>query len=253
MVMVSRSPRHPLLAGLVDRLWCAVPEPAPKVRAEWILPTCRAQMILSPMASVFVGPRMSGEMIERRTDKSAVGVSFGAGAAIAFIGADAYETFNITTPLDAAWPVGSLSDRLAEQTVAEALDLIEAELAKSLRRTSVNPAVFAAARAIRRGHPAARTAELLGVDRRRFVPEFRRIVGVAPKHYERICRFNRATEEIRRPDAKPLALIAAEQGFADQAHLTREIRHFAQTTPARMHRDGTGMVNHVKPDKIFKT
>lgn len=253
MLVVSRAPLHPLLDGLVDRVWRAVPEPSADPRVEWILPTCRAQMILSPRVSVLVGPRVSAELIERRTDEPAIGVSLVAGAAAAFIGIGGHEICGITTPLDAVLPIGSLPDHLAEQSADEALDLIEAELVKWLEQASVNPLVSAVERAIRAGHPAAKTAEVLGVDRRRFVPEFRRIVGVAPKRYERICRFNRVTKAIRRPDAGPLASIAVEQGFADQAHLTREVRHFAQTSPSHIHRDGTDMVNHVEPDKIFKT
>ncbi|MEP1124489.1 MAG: helix-turn-helix domain-containing protein [Ilumatobacter sp.] len=90
-------------------------------------------------------------------------------------------------------------------------------------------------------------------DRRRFVPEFRRMVGAAPKQYERICRFNSAVAAIRLPNARPLASVAVDHGFADQAHLSREIGHFAQISPSRLHRDGATMANHLEYDKIFKT
>lgn len=181
------------------------------------------------------------------------GVSFVAGGSAALIGAQGDETCGITVPLDALMPVGSLPDQIAERGAGEALDSVEAELVKRLRPPPTTSLIAAAERAIRNGHPAAQIAELLGCDRRTLVPQFRRLVGVGPKHYERVCRFNRAVEAIRRPDAKQLASIAFEQGFADQAHLTREIHHFAQTRPSRIHRDGADAINHVEPDKIFKT
>lgn len=253
MPMVSRSPLHPLLVGVVDRLWCASPASVADVRVEWILPTCRAQVILSPTASVFVGAKVVGEMIERRTGDPMVGVSFVAGGSAALIGAQGDETSGITVPLDALMPVGSLPDQIAERGAGEALDSVEAELVKRLRPPPKTSLIVAAERAIRNGHPAAQIAELLGCDRRTLVPQFRRLVGVGPKHYERVCRFNRAVEAIRRPDAKQLASIAFAHGFADQAHLTREIHHFARTSPSRIHRDGADAINHIAPDKIFKT
>ncbi len=210
-------------------------------------------MILSPESSIFVGPKVRAERVERRTDERTVGVSLVAGAESAFTGSGGDATRGMTGSLDALVSVGSLSDRLAEEEVDEVLDCLETALVGLLNDSPVNPRVLAAARAIRDGHRATRTFEVLGVDRRRFVPEFRRAVGVAPKHYERICRFNLAVEAIRRSGAEPLATIAAEHGFADQAHLTREIRHFAQTSPSRLHGDGAEMINHLDPDKIFKT
>ena len=208
---------------------------------------------MSPESSIFVGPKVAAERIERRTDDRIVGVSLAAGAEFAFTGHGGDTTRGITAPLDALVSVGSLPERLAEAEGGEVLECLETELVGLLKYSPVNPQVLAAARAIRSGHRATRALEVLGVDRRTFAPEFRRAVGAAPKHYERICRFNLAVDAIRRHDPEPLATIAAQHGFADQAHLTREIRHFAQTSPSRLHGDGTTMINHLDPDKIFKT
>jgi AraC-like DNA-binding protein len=45
----------------------------------------------------------------------------------------------------------------------------------------------------------------------------------------RVIRFGRALEEIR--SGAPLAQVAASCGYADQAHLSREVRALAGTTP----------------------
>jgi len=250
--ILSRPPRHPLLVGLVDRLWCALPEPSTEVRIDWILPTCQAQLILSPDSSIFVGPKVRAETVARRTADRVVGVSLTAGAEFAVTGSSGDETCGLTLPLDALVSVGSLPDRLAEQDDDLVLNCLEHELVGCLQASARSP-VLEAAHAIRRGRRATDVIDALGVDRRRFVPEFRRMVGAGPKQYERICRFNAAVGAIRLPGARPLASIAVDHGFADQAHLSREIGHFAQISPSRLHRDGATMVNHLEYDKIFKT
>lgn len=210
-------------------------------------------MILSPHESWFAGPKILPEMISRRTGEPMVGVSFAAGATSLFADDAADIACSATEPLDAVTPIGSLAGRLAEQTTTDALDVLEVEMVNRLQTARVDNLVLTAERSIRSGTSAAASVALLGVDRRTFVPQFRRMVGVAPKHYERICRFNRAIEAIRRPHAASLASIAADHGFADQAHLTREVRCFGQLSPSAIHRDGSTMINHVAPDKIFKT
>ena len=253
MAVLSRAPRDQRLVGLVDRVWWAAPEPTSDVCIEWVLPTCRAQMILSPEASVFAGPKVRAEQIERRTGGPMVGVSLAAGGLSALLGIGGQEAVGTTVGLESVWDVGSLSERLAAEADHRALDLIEVALTVQLQPARTDELVLIAAHAIRGGRSAAQAIAMVGADRRTFVPKFRRTVGVAPKLYERVCRFNRAIEAIRRPDAAPLAMIAAEHGYADQAHLSREIRHFATASPSRLHRDGSPMVNHVSPDKIFKT
>lgn len=253
MSIVSRAPRVPSLIGVVERVWFARPGQPGTVRHEWVLPTCRSQMIVSPGSSVFVGPKVEVERIERRTDRPCVGVSLAAGADATLTGFGGDETRGLTVPLDAIVSVGSMGDRLAEHDGVDVLDWVEGEVASWLTGSVRRPDVLVAAQAIRAGDRAVNVMDRLGVDRRAFVPEFRRMVGAGPKHYERICRFNAAVEAIRRPTALPLAHIAADVGYADQSHLTREIRHFGRTSPARLHGDGSGMTNHVESDKIFKT
>jgi AraC-like DNA-binding protein len=253
MSVLSRSVRHPALVGVVDRVWVAAPGPVSEQRLEWILPTGKAQLILSPESSLFVGPKVLADKIARRTGAPMAGVSLLAGAASSLHGADAEELCGATVGLDAVMRLGSLPEQLADCAPGEALDLLEFELVRRLSTTHIDHQVLAVADAIRRGAAAATVIELRVGDRRSFVPKFRGTVGFGPKHYERICRFNRAVEAIRRPDASPLASIAADSGYADQAHLTREVRHFAQLAPSCLHRDGAEMVNHIDSDKIFKT
>ncbi len=56
--------------------------------------------------------------------------------------------------------------------------------------------------------------------------------GIAPHRYVIGRRLDAARDRILR--GQPLADVAAEVGFVDQAHLTRRFRQFLGTTPGRL-------------------
>jgi transcriptional regulator GlxA family with amidase domain len=91
------------------------------------------------------------------------------------------------------------------------------------------------------------------MDRRALAKLFRREVGFGLKHYARLARFERALRSVRAGNAPPLGLIAAQHGFADQAHLTHEFRCFAGCAPGRLHRVTGPTPWHVVHDETFKT
>jgi AraC-like DNA-binding protein len=63
----------------------------------------------------------------------------------------------------------------------------------------------------------------------------------------RLARFDRLTQLLRRGDAS-WAGLAAMLGFSDQAHLTREVRHFSGLTPTALSELLTGPI-HADPDR----
>ncbi|GIJ45102.1 AraC family transcriptional regulator [Virgisporangium aliadipatigenens] len=75
-------------------------------------------------------------------------------------------------------------------------------------------------------------AARLGVRRRWLAAAFRREVGLSPGTVARIARFQRAVHGLTR--GLDLARIAAECGYADQAHFQREVRALSGLTPARL-------------------
>ena len=77
-------------------------------------------------------------------------------------------------------------------------------------------------------------ARELGWSHRRLIARFRDEVGLPPKLVARIARFERAREALAADPACGLADVAARCGYADQAHLTREVGELAGTTPARL-------------------
>lgn len=75
-------------------------------------------------------------------------------------------------------------------------------------------------------------AREVGWSRRHLGQRFRAELGLSPKVAARVLRFERSTTLLRRPDRPSLAEVAATCGYYDQAHLTREWRSLAATTPA---------------------
>lgn len=83
--------------------------------------------------------------------------------------------------------------------------------------------------------PVDEVAAALGVTGR----HLRRIVladvGLAPKVYQQVVRLQRFVRAV--DGGAPLAPAAAAAGYADQPHMTRDVRRFAGLTPGRLVRE----------------
>ena len=76
-------------------------------------------------------------------------------------------------------------------------------------------------------------ARAAGLSMRGFQIRFRAAVGLAPKEFARVMRL-RATLHALDADQASIAEIAADSGFADQAHVTRELQRVTGLTPAKL-------------------
>ena len=73
--------------------------------------------------------------------------------------------------------------------------------------------------------------ERTGWSSRHLIDRFRDQVGVTPKLAARILRFERVIARVERAHGVGWADIAYDCGYYDQAHLNRDFRQFAGTTP----------------------
>ncbi|WP_062429795.1 helix-turn-helix domain-containing protein [Herbidospora daliensis] len=149
------------------------------------------------------------------------GLRFAPGDLPELLGVPAWELRDRRVALDELWParrVRVLENRLSAGGGIEAL-------AADLRP---DPVVRAAAGLIGAGRGVAAAADLLGLGERRFHRLCLRVFGYGPKTLGRILRMNRALEKARRGEA--FARVAHEEGYADQAHLAREVKALAGVT-----------------------
>jgi AraC-like DNA-binding protein len=79
--------------------------------------------------------------------------------------------------------------------------------------------------------PISRIARDVGWSHKHLITRFKQQIGLAPKTAARLVRFDAAWGRI---DERPMRWerIAADAGYADQAHFIRDFREFTGTTPS---------------------
>ncbi len=63
------------------------------------------------------------------------------------------------------------------------------------------------------------------------IDQFKKFVGLTPKYYQRILRFNDLLKRIQNKDQISWTEIANECGYFDQSHFIKEFRHFSGFNP----------------------
>jgi AraC-like DNA-binding protein len=155
------------------------------------------------------------------------------------LGLPLHELANRTQPLDELLPgVGELTARAQEPlTWDERFDLLEAFLARRLADAPPAPPELAWAwRQLVRSGGRIRVRALaddLGWSPRRLIERFRDHVGLPPKAAARVIRLDRAVSALRTGTPR-IAEVAAACGYADQAHLGRELRELGGVTPTQI-------------------
>ncbi|PZR27883.1 MAG: AraC family transcriptional regulator [Citrobacter freundii] len=72
---------------------------------------------------------------------------------------------------------------------------------------------------------------LSGLSERSFERRFQQSIGVSPKLYSRICRFQASLKQLRENDFQKLSDIAFENEYSDQSHFIRAFKEFAGFSP----------------------
>jgi AraC-like DNA-binding protein len=180
---------------------------------------------------------------------ASVGAVLQPGAARPLLGVDADVLTERHTPLCdlIGATAGQLYERLCEETAPERrLDSFENFLMARLPRVhGMHPAV---ALALSNAHTLPRVDELVrasAISHRHFANNFRHAVGLPPKTYLRVLRFQQALRSLRSSRRAPLAAIAAQLGYSDQAHFSREFVDLAGVTPGEYGRRMPDQANHL--------
>ena len=243
------------LASHVEKLWCCDGHAGVKGK-DRALPDGRFQLAFSlaegpisaladPMGdgggiapSLLIGVRSRFSIIDTAKLRSAMGVVFRPGGVHAFLNmpADAFHDKNVS--LDLIWGamVQTLRDQLrSANDLAKKFQILEVALLSRInQRVQLNTVVrYALVELVRRPRiPMVRElAHEAGLSRRRFAQLFRAQIGLTPKLYCRVQRFQNAVKQIASGSSVDWAQLALAAGYCDQAHLAHEFREFSGLSP----------------------
>jgi len=160
------------------------------------------------------------------------------GAPAALLGVPAAAMAGHIVALEDLWG-NAASQRLyarlaAARTTAEAAAILERAIAERLAAAGADrarPELARAAAARLASASVHSVAVELGVSERHLRRVFRETVGVSPKAFAKLTRFQRALRAARAGAPANWASIAAAVGYYDQAHLIAEFRAIAGVTP----------------------
>jgi AraC-like DNA-binding protein len=236
-------------AALADRLVCLWTLSTDKVgdEAEYLQPVlpdgCVDIVWIGQAEPRVAGPATRPVLVALPVGIDIIGIRFKPGWAAACLGLPASELINLDVPLADIW--GDDAERLSEWIMNKAApqDAVTALTLRLQQVAAPDPATVAAVRWLAR-HPLGRVqqlARLLDLSERQLQRRLIATVGYGPKTLQRILRLQRLLALSRTTLIKPgqpdLATLALSAGYADQAHMSRDVRTLAGKTPQTLLRN----------------
>ncbi len=240
-------------------LWYACAPHVPHQR-ELVLPGGKIQFVISlaadhltdctpegdvPIApALLVGARTSAELVATGDMKRLVGVVFRPGGLGPWLRERADLFYERSLSLNDLWPMAR--ERLREPAGGPAvtlqmLDEMLCEQASARERRSHVRAALSLLRSL----SVRETARSLGISERRLHQVFSEDVGLSPKQWSRVRRFQRAVGALHQGGEMRWAELAVACGYADQSHFSRDFRSFSGIDPTTYSASCGRWQNHV--------
>lgn len=260
----------PPLASFVECFWYW--EGAPKLHArERLLPNGEATIVFNLREDeirlydaddpqrfeacglvAFSGARTHCFAIDTATEDRVVGIQFHPGGTFPFFRVPAGEMANRLLALELLWR-GAAQEIREQLLAAPSVDALFALLERSLMARLARPLELHPAIELERGHicraPHIATVsgvmKRIGLSQRRFIQLFQDQVGLTPKAFCRVRRFQRVLRTVHRHNSVDWAQVALDGGYYDQSHFIHDFRSFAGLTPAAYLARATEHLNHV--------
>lgn len=191
------------------------------------------------LGGTVIGPMSGVGRTEALDLAETVGAYFRPGRAVRFFGVPVSDLTDAAVPVGDIW--GGRGDRLsgglADLSEAARLDRVESILLAGRRRekpiaTSLD--IDGLAASVLRGSgriTVENLARCSGVSRQHLSRAFRARIGVGPKLYGRLARFQSVLAYTGARAPIDWAVAALDMGFADQSHMIAECRRFSGLTP----------------------
>ncbi|MFE4573055.1 DUF6597 domain-containing transcriptional factor [Paenibacillus chitinolyticus] len=189
-------------------------------------------------SSVISGPHSRSFIIDTPVESAILGVHFKPGGIYPFLKMPVYELHNIHVSLDTLW--GARAHDLHEvlllsKTVDDKFRKLEESLIKLASRPLIrHPVVsFALNEFLGLPHksPLSDVIGQIGLSQRRFIQIFKEEVGLTPKLFCRLRRFQEVLSRIEHAKSVNWLDVAIACGYYDQMHFIKDFQAFSSLNP----------------------
>jgi AraC-like DNA-binding protein len=274
MLYLERRP-HPALAPFIKTLWYACDPEATTHRHERVLPNGHAQIVISlardyltdanhptdPLqhspAAILLGIYSQHQQIDTIDIAELIGIVFHPGGTIPFFPANTQAFTNRETSLEDLWgnAAANLRNDLREAlTPSQKFDLLDLALRHCLSQSKTPHRTRVIDYALTHLHQSpgtttiARLTSDIGISPRRLSQLFREQIGVSPKLYCRIQRFQQAVQHMHRGADIHWAELALNCGYYDQSHFANDFHAFSGLSATEYSVSKRSWANHVPLD-----
>ena len=203
-----------------------------------ILPdACVDIVLINDSPAVVVGPATVPFLARFQAGTRVFGARLRPALAPDVLGIPASALLNDSAPLSDIWGKKSarLTPLLKPFTTPDARSVLIEVLVRAIASGSTEDTVVGKSVRWLARHPRGRVedlSQLIGISHRQLRRRFAEAVGYGPKVLQSVLRFQRILNLAGSPGhSMSLAQLAADAGYADQAHMTRAVRRFAHCTP----------------------
>jgi len=269
MVILTYIPKPPL-ADFVEMFWLL--EGHTQAAKERALPTATVELIIDLRenslrvfdrqhpdrvqnfsGAMICGPHSEYFVIDAARDESVLGVHFKPGGAFPFLKLPLDELHNTHLSLETLWGAQALMlrERLLEtKTPKEKFHLLERCLSAQLSRLPAqHPAVAFALKEFQHVPHIRTISEVthqIGLSQRHFIQVFSNEVGLTPKQFCRVQRFQAVLRRLWKKQRIDWVDVALSCGYYDQAHFINDFQAFSGLNPtAYLIQRGERNPNHV--------
>ncbi|MBN2732541.1 MAG: helix-turn-helix transcriptional regulator [Balneolaceae bacterium] len=209
-----------------------------------VVQTCRHSW-LSGMHNKYIS-------ISALPDTELIGIRFKPGGFIPFIHSSVYKLYNKVVAASEYFPetIDSLRTSIITQDIAEdKLELVREWLHDNFEYAdSVNTVIDNACRQIVVNPTLSTLQEIksdLKYSEKQFIHLFKQQVGITPKIFQRITRFNQILPKIQEKETLEWVQISEECGYFDQSHFIRDFKRFSGFNPSEFLDSSSGRTNFI--------
>jgi AraC-like DNA-binding protein len=248
----ARHEVDPRLADRVDAYWTfTVETPGVELR---IVPDGRIDLIfdLDARHAFLAGPNERPFDVRHERPTRLLGATMSPEAISASLNVDLGARVGAWSPLEAS--LGQLARELTDRITGAPSETARVAVLETFllaRAGAADRRVSRAIEEIMRSGGRVGVAALgraSGASPRNLARLFDRWVGLPPKAFARIARVQEALRRMQETPAPNLKQLAAELGFADQAHMSREMKAMTGVPPGRMSETFKQASEIFKPD-----